>query len=76
MAPMNERPELSTLQATGKPEADAHYFREKADHCRRLARTIFLTNDPTAASLYALASEFDDRAAALTYRPDEDDERR
>jgi hypothetical protein len=56
---MNDRPELSILKVTGTPEPDAHYFREKADHCRRLARTIFLRNDPTGASLFALAEEFD-----------------
>jgi hypothetical protein len=65
MAPMNERPQPTKLQTAGMLELDAHYFREKADRCRRLARSIFLRNDPTAASLYALATEFDDRAARL-----------
>jgi hypothetical protein len=64
---MNERPELSTLQPTGK--ADAHYFRRKADQCRRLARSIFLLNDPTAASLFALAVEYFCRHIRFQRRP-------
>jgi hypothetical protein len=62
---MNERPELDKLKGAGKLEPDAHYFRQRADHCRRLARSIYLLNDPTAASLFALAVEFDNRAEAL-----------
>jgi hypothetical protein len=45
--------------------ASAVYFRQKAEQCRRLAATILVGNDPTAASLKALAVEFDCRAAAL-----------
>lgn len=45
--------------------ASAVYFRQKAEQCRRLAKHIYSGNDPTAASLGALAIEFDARATAL-----------
>lgn len=43
----------------------ASYFREKAEQCRRLARAILSRNDPTQASLAAMAVEFDAQAAAI-----------
>jgi hypothetical protein len=43
---------------------NAAYFREKAEQCRRLARSILTRNDPTAASLSAMAAEFDAQATA------------
>ncbi|MHB2205086.1 hypothetical protein [Methylobacterium sp. CM6257] len=44
---------------------NAAYFREKAEQCRRLARSILSRNDPTQASLNAMAAEFDAQAAAI-----------
>ncbi len=46
----------------------ASYFREKAEQCRRLAGCILTRNDPTAASLGALAVEFDAAAAVIDAR--------
>lgn len=46
----------------------ASYFREKAEQCRRLRRAIFTRNDPTAASLEAMAVEFDAQATAIEAR--------
>ena len=37
---------------------------KKLTHYHRLARTIFLTNDPTATSLYAPASEMESETMA------------
>jgi hypothetical protein len=44
---------------------NAAYFREKAEQCRRLARSILSRNDPTQASLIAMAAEFDAQATAI-----------
>ena len=44
---------------------NASYFREKAEQCRRLARSILTRDDPTQASLLAMAAEFDAQAAAI-----------
>jgi hypothetical protein len=41
------------------------YFRKKAEQCRRLANSILVPNDPTAAGLNALALEFDSHAALI-----------
>ena len=46
----------------------ASYFREKAVQCRRLALCIGRQNDPTAASLEALAIEFDAAATVIDAR--------
>jgi hypothetical protein len=46
----------------------ASYFHEKAEQCRRLATCILTRNDLTAASLNALAVEFDAAAAAIEAR--------
>jgi hypothetical protein len=46
----------------------ANYFREKAEQCRRLARSIPTRNDPTGVSLHALAVEFDATASAIDAR--------
>jgi hypothetical protein len=43
----------------------ADYFRQKADQCRRLAKSILIRDDPTAAGLHALAVEFDSQAALI-----------
>jgi hypothetical protein len=40
------------------------YFRRKAEQCRRLAAYMTVENDKTAASLKAMAIEFDAMAAA------------
>jgi len=47
----------------------ASYFREKARQCRRLAACILTRGDPTAASLNALALEFDEAAAVIDAGP-------
>lgn len=39
------------------------YFREKAEQCRRLARSILTRDDPAVAALEAMAAEFDLSAA-------------
>jgi hypothetical protein len=39
-------------------------FRQRAEQCRRLARGIPNRNDPTVASLEALAKELDGKAGA------------
>lgn len=44
---------------------NASHFREKAEQCRRLARSILSRNDPTQASLLAMAAEFDAQATAI-----------
>jgi hypothetical protein len=41
----------------------AGYYREKADHCRRLASSI--VNRRAEAALLKLAQEFDERAAKI-----------
>jgi hypothetical protein len=46
----------------------ASYFREKAEQCRRMAGCILTRNDPTAASLRALAVEFDAAASVIDAR--------
>jgi hypothetical protein len=46
----------------------ASYFREKAEQCRRMVVAILTRNDPTAASLNALAVEFDAAAAVIDAR--------
>jgi hypothetical protein len=43
----------------------AHYFRQKAEQCRRLAASILAPNDLTAVGLNALAVEFDSQAALI-----------
>jgi hypothetical protein len=43
----------------------ADYFRQKADQCRRLATSILIRDDPTAAGRHALAVEFDSQAALI-----------
>ena len=45
---------------------DADYFRQKAEHCRRLASGLYNQRDPAVASLLALAVEFEARAVAFT----------
>jgi hypothetical protein len=41
----------------------AGYYRERADHCRRLASSI--VNRRAEAALLKLAAEFDERAAKI-----------
>lgn len=43
----------------------ALYFSKKAGECRRLASDVLSRHEKTALSLYALAIEFDNQAAAL-----------
>ena len=47
-------------------EETADYFRQKAEHCRRLAGAVVNQQDPVVANLLALAVEFEARAVALT----------
>jgi hypothetical protein len=40
-------------------------FRQQAENCRRLARTITARDDPTVGRLIALSKEFEAKAAAI-----------
>ena len=57
----------SRLSAGGHMQS-ASYFRQKAEQCRRVAASVLTHNDVTAASLTALAAEFDAAAAVIDGR--------
>jgi hypothetical protein len=44
------------------------YFLDKAEQCRRLARTIYRRNDPAIKVLPDLAAEFDAKAIEAAIR--------
>jgi hypothetical protein len=47
------------------------FLRDKAEQCRRLARSIMVPDDPAVTALLNMAAEFEAKAAALENREDD-----
>ena len=52
-------------------ESSAYFF-DKAEQCRRLAASIVSHNDPSIATLHALAAEFERKAIEAATRENDD----
>lgn len=59
---------LRELRHLDSMRAAASYFRQKAEMCRVLARTVLDQDDPVVSKLLDMADEFDENACVLERR--------